>query len=42
MEVFFVLGVAAMMLTPIVWVIYEVIDGVIDAERTIRRQQQDD
>lgn len=42
MEVFFVLGVATLMLTPIVWVIYEVIDGVIDAERTIRRQRQDD
>lgn len=42
MELFLIVGFAAMVLTPIVWVIYEVIDGVIDAERTIRRQRQDD
>ena len=30
MEVFFVLGAATMILTPIVWVIYEIIEGLID------------
>ena len=33
MKVFLVLGVATMVLTPIVWVIYEIIDGVVDAGR---------
>lgn len=34
MEIYLVFGVATMILTPIVWVIYEIIEGVVGATRT--------